>query len=184
MRHTFGICALGAAALLATGCDESTGPQLSVDKVAGVYQLCSLTFTPTNTALPSVDVRAAAIESDPTDGLPRPNLKLDTDRSFEFEYVAKGRVRPSRPSGTYSLRADGVTVNFGGSSAEVSSVLLLPSRLSLELVESPKALVASGTGATYSVARGDYARLAGVQEAGLAGQIPGSASARFATSCR
>ena len=161
---------------LLAACDDTTGAGgLQLDEVAGFYTVCALGFTPTG-AQPVVNVRAVAFELSRPNDLPR--LALDPSGTFELEYTPKGQFTDRELDGSFSISGDRVSLRFEGPAGDRED-LLLPERLHLDFQTSPLelSLVSSEE---YSVRRADYATLAGVPEAGLAEQIPGRLSARFA----
>lgn len=165
---------LAAAPLV--GCDDATAAdRLEPEDVAGFYTLCSMIFTPSGIP-PAVNVAAAAFELSRQGDLPR--LALDPTRTFEFEYTPKGQFTDRELTGTYNLSRETVELRFLGAAADAQD-LLLPDRLELEFQASPRELIVASS-QEYSVQRSDYTRLAEVAEAGLAEQIPGRLSARFA----
>jgi hypothetical protein len=170
-------------ALAATACgSDGTGPaRLTPEEVGGTYDVCSLVFQPQNALLPAIDVRARGIDTSPEARL-RPSLRLQTDqRDFSFEYTSPP---PSdaigQLGGSYQLGSSTVTLVFSGA-ANARSALLLPSRVDLDFQQTPrKQLTSQQSPSLFSAPRADYARLAGVDEAGLAAEIPGTLNARFA----
>ncbi len=163
---------------LFAACGDSTGP-VTAEDVGGVYQVCSLAFTPGGGTLPTVNVRAAVMDTTP--GSPNPaSLTLSTQvRDFELAYTPRNDVLVRRPSGTYEAGRNTVTLAFTDA-VQVASTLLLPPRFRLEVQTSPKAFHASPENQdVYRVARADYARLAGISQTNLPEQIEGNASARF-----
>ena len=169
--------------MMSVACDgDSTGTAgLIPEEVAGVYSICTLTFTPEGGVLPAVDIRDKAMETNPQGGISAPNLKLNptSDRMFELEYVPRGQIIAQRPSGTYGLGRGTVTLNFTGGGAAVSSILL-PNSILLDFQTGPNRLQTASGQSTYLVPRANYARLAGVSETNLPDQVRGSLNARFA----
>jgi hypothetical protein len=162
---------------LLTACGDSTGP-VSTEDVGGVYQVCSLVFTPGGGTLPAVNVRAVVMDTASTSPNP-PRLTLSTQvRDFELAYTPRNDVLVRRPGGSYEAGRNTVTLAFTDP-ALVASTLLLPARLRLEVQVSPKALQASDTQDVHRVARADYARLAGISQTNLPTEIEGSVSGRF-----
>lgn len=169
--------ALSVLLPLLAACGDSTGP-VTTAEVGGVYQVCSLVFTPAGNTLQPVDIRVAATDTSP--GITNPSrLTLSTQvREFELQYTPKNDVLPQRPRGTYETRANTVGLVFA-EPARVASALLLPARLGLDFQASPKALVVAQTQGSYRVPRADYARLAGVSQTNLPTEIEGSLAGRF-----
>jgi hypothetical protein len=164
-------------------CDDSTGPSgLSGDDVAGIYQICSLAFVPEGGVLPTVDIKAKAFETTNTD-VTQPRVTVDVlGSTFELKYTPKGQFSDRELHGTYSIRGNTVTLKFGAGSDVEPGTLLLPGTIPVDFQESPQELSTEGT-AAYSVPRTSYAQLAGASASGLAEQIPGRATARFAANC-
>jgi hypothetical protein len=164
-------------------CDDSTGPSgLTGDDVAGVYEVCSLAFVPDGGVLPTVDIKAKAFETANTNVL-QPRVTVDVlGSTFELKYTPKGQFSDRELDGTYSIRGSTVTLKFGPGSDVEPGTLLLPGSIPVEFQESPLELGTEGT-AVYNVPRNSYAQLAGVSASGLAEQIPGRATARFAANC-
>lgn len=186
MRSTISAALAAALLLPLSGCgDSSTEPlRLTRDEVGGVYQLCSLSFAPTGDLLPVVDVRAAATNSSNQGSVPPPALRLGlTSSEFQLEYAPKDDVIIRRLEGTYSLgtvSTGAVTLDFSAAAgARALSEMLLPDPLRLSYQAATASLVTSGSQASYTVARADYARLANRDETNLPAQIEGRVSARF-----
>ncbi|CAN5755778.1 hypothetical protein BH23GEM5_BH23GEM5_04310 [soil metagenome] len=155
---------------LLAACGDSTGP-ISAEEVGGVYQICSLAFTPGG-ALQPVDIRVAAMAASPP-----PLLTLSNQiREFELEYRLPGDQLAQRPRGSYETGAGSVTLVF--TEPARASALLLPARLRLDVQQAPQALTVS-TQQPYNVTRTDYARLAGISEVNLSPEITGTVSGRF-----
>ncbi len=161
---------------------NGAGPALlTPEEVAGTYEICSLVFTPENSLFPAVDVRAKGIDMRPQAPL-RAALRLrDNATTFDFRYTTPPPTDDIvQLGGTYQLGTNTVALVFT-STAAARATVLLPARLDLEFQATPrKELHTAQTPIPYSVPRADYARLAGVSEQGLAPEIPGTLSARFA----
>ena len=173
MRH---LLVLPLLALLAACGDDPVLP--TPEEVGGIYQVCSLAFTPGGGTLPAVNLRAAAIDT--TLGTANPALlTLSTQQGlFELQYTPKGDVLAQRPAGTYTTATGAVTLAFTDP-ARVASALLLPARVRLETRTGPKALVVPESATAYRVPRADYARLAGISQTNLPAEIEGTLSGRF-----
>lgn len=164
--------------LVLSACDDGTGPdRLTPEDVAGIYAVCTLSFVPENTALPTVDVRTAAFEL--SQDRPQPFLALDpnTARTFELQYVPRGQFSDREVRGSYELRREQVNLRFNTSGVNPAE-LLLPELVVLDFEPSPLRL-SVGESPLHSVPRSSYARLAGIGESGLAEQIRGRLAARF-----
>jgi hypothetical protein len=170
--------------MASVACDgDSTGPAgLSPEEVAGVYSICTLTFTPEGGFLPAVDIRDKAMETNPQGGIPAPTLTLNpiSDRQFELAYVPRGQLIAQRPSGTYGLGRGNVTLNFSSGGATSVGSILLPNSILLDFQTGPNRLQTAAGQSTYLVPRANYARLAGVSETNLPDQVRGALAARFA----
>jgi hypothetical protein len=177
-----------ALPLLLTAC--SGGPtdrekNLTSEQVAGVYEICSLRFAPSGGQLPAVDIRAAVMDTAPTPPLRQPILKVARGTLvFELEYVPRNDFLEQRLSGRYALGPETLTLTFPGSEeVQARSTLLLPTPLVMRADVAARTLTVGAEQPAYTVARADYARLAGVAETNLAPQIQGSVSGRLASSC-
>lgn len=165
---------LGIATLAACG-DATGSDRLEPDEIAGQYSVCTLTFRPEQSALPSVDIRGAAFELGRPQNLPF--LAVDIEpQTFELNYTPKGQFTDRELRGMYTIRGDRVTFDF--QSGVTPSGLLLPDPLLLDFQASPMTLATEAT-AFFDVPRADYARLAGISESGLAERIRGQLTARF-----
>lgn len=158
---------------------------LTSEQVAGVYEICSLSFAPSGGQLPAVDIRAAVMDTAPTPPLRQPILKVARGTLvFELEYVPKDDFVERRISGRYTLGPETVSLTFPGSEeVQARSTLLLPSPLVTRADVNARTLTVGAEQPAYTVARADYARLAGVPETNLAPQIQGSVTGRLAVSC-
>ena len=165
---------------LLTACGDGTGPELlGPEDTSGVYQICALNFTPTQTALPQANVLANAINSTPPAGALPPTLRLSTEApEYQIAYTLKNNfTRLSQ--GTTRFGANTVTLELAtGSAPIVVNELLLPNRLELNFQPTPKTLTVENTG-PFPVRRADYARIAGISEEGLQDTIQGTLTARF-----
>lgn len=167
------MCLMALVPALAA-CGDATGSSnLSPVDVAGLYEICTLTFTPDNPTQPPVDIRARAFET--TDSrIQLPHLALDVDRTSGLIFTRKDQFVRQEIRGTYDLSESGVILRLSKSADPAS--YLLPEMLRLDFQPSPLQLSTDGVG--YSAAREDYARLAGIPETGLAEKIPGHLVAR------
>ncbi|HEU0055459.1 MAG TPA: hypothetical protein VFQ39_19865 [Longimicrobium sp.] len=178
---------LPAAVLLAAlaACDGGSGfdsDPLTPQQVAAVYQVCSLKFTPTQTALPVADLLQGVVQRTPPAGKPLPTLTLSpSSAQYELVYTRKSDNFLQQLRGTVEYGDNSVFLNVGAASAIVPQELLLPpSHLDLVFSTAPKRLSAGVEVSQYSVRREDYARAAGITEEGLAQRIFGHLSAGFA----
>jgi hypothetical protein len=175
--------AVGALA----ACDGDNGftvDNLTPAEVAGVYSVCSLTFTPTQTALPAANLLQSVVQPAPPAGKPAPTLTLSpTTAQFELVYTRRGDNFLQQLRGTVEYGESSVFLYAGSSetgSAIAQELLLPPSHLDLRFATAPKRLSAGAEVSQYSVRRIDYARAAGITEEGLADRIFGHLSASFA----
>lgn len=161
---------LPALALAGCGHDGGTSPlALTPDQVAGVYEICSLTFIPQGGSPPALDIRGAVMD---TSGNVPPVLRIGrTTQSFELEYLKKGDVLRPRFEGSYTLSASNVMLSF--SDASVAQTLLLPATTALRFQNNPRRLLLEGYDA-YSIPKADYERLAGQSYPNLRNNILGA----------
>ena len=172
--------AASALALAACGGDGGTdGQVLTPSQVAGVYNVCELRFTPTQTALPAADIRAAVMNPAPPAPRPAPSVSLGTGeydlvytrRSDNFLQLVRGGV-------SYSVGRVGLRFYSGDEPTEAAAELLFPATMTLQYNAAGQRLT-SLPGAEYTVRRADYARAAGINETGLQQRIGGQLSATF-----
>lgn len=171
------------AALGAAGCgDSGTGvPTLTPAQVQGVYNVCSLKFAPTQTALPTADVLASVINTTPPPPKQAPSLTLSGQSgAYQIVYTRKSDNFLQQLNGVLGFASQTVSVELPSADAsDIVRELLLPARLVLTFTDSPRRLTA--VPAQYSVRRADYARAAGITEEGLQSTIAGSLTATFST---
>ncbi len=175
--------AVSVAALAA--CDSYDIPhedRLTPAEVAGVYNLCTLRFRPTQSALPAADVLQRVIDPAPPSGKLPPTLTLSpTAARFELAYTRRSDAF------TQIVRGD---VEFGESSVflylnsdapvEAQQEALLPTgHFDLVFAPEPRRLTAGDEVSAYWVRRSDYTRAAGISEEGLQDRIWGHVSATF-----
>lgn len=171
-----------ALPLLAAACDDGgSGPdRLSPDQVAGVYNLCELRFTPTNTILPAADLMQTVVDTTPPAGRPEATVSLAASGIYDLVYTREGDAFLRQMQGSLNYGSTTVTLNTPGESA-VAQELLLPRPLTLTLVEGPNRSLIAQTQFTYSVTREDYARARNASPSGLAPTIDGTASIALST---
>lgn len=163
-------------------CDDATGPsgdRLRPEDVSAIYAVCELTFDPTGTTLPTVNILEAAFELPP--GGMQPTIGLDPNpQTLELTYVPKGQVNDRELRGTYALRnGTRVEIRFNASGVDPKPLLIPENRgLDFEFEESPMRLLLAAS-SQYNVPRSDYVALSGADPAGLADQIPGVLVADF-----
>jgi hypothetical protein len=174
--------ALAAALPLIAACDGGggSGPdRLTPADVAGVYNLCSLKFTPTNTILPVADLTAAVIDTTPPAGRPEATISL-ANGTYDLVYTRGSDAFLRQLQGNVSYGTSSVTLSVPEAGA-VAEELLLPRPLTLSFIDGPQRSLSAQTQFTYQVERQDYARATGSSEAGLAATINGSLTALFSS---
>ncbi len=163
---------------LVAACGDSTGPQrLTLSEVGGVYQICSLVFTPEGGLPPAVDLVAQSMEP----SRPR-ELRLGrTTPEFQLEYTLKGDVLRRDLRGSYETGTRTVTLTFTSSAAETGA-LLLPSSTG------PNRLVLGFEGGSlqvstpaYEVRKVDYERLTGQSYPAVKERFNGTLTGRFSS---
>jgi hypothetical protein len=174
-----------AAVVVLAACSSDLGldsGRLKPADVQGVYRVCTLRFTPVQTAIPAADLLGTVIARSPQGGL-EPSVTLSgAAPQFEMVYT-------HAPSG--ALRQVRGEVEFGGGSVFLyitsqsptivqQEALLPPSHLDLVYHASPRRLTAGDEVSAYYVRRSDYARAAGISEEGLQDRILGHVTATFA----
>ena len=168
---------LAAAAVLLAACDGGgTGPdRLQPSAVAGVYELCTLRFTPTNTVLPPADLLATVVATDPPAGRPRASLSLAENRTYDLVYTRRDDAFLPQRRGSVTYRSGGVELSLPATGA-VQTELLLPAPLVLDFAAAPGRRLSYETPGFYGVTRESYTRAAGVSGEGLQPTINGRLS--------
>ncbi|HEX8906830.1 MAG TPA: hypothetical protein VF771_18410 [Longimicrobiaceae bacterium] len=172
---------LCAAALLAACGDGGTNAsRLSPQQVQGVYNVCTLRFQPTQSALPAANLLATIVNTTPPAPKQPPSLTLSGDAAqYQLLYTRKSDNFLQELRGSVSFGSTNVFANVPDESdSEVRRELLLPGQLILNFTDQPRRLAATGD-IPYSVRRSDYARAAGISEEGLQERINGSLSGTF-----
>ncbi|HEU0015174.1 MAG TPA: hypothetical protein VFQ45_15900 [Longimicrobium sp.] len=173
---------LAAAALLAA-CDGNggfAGERLTPADVAGVYQVCTLIFTPSQGALPAANLLQRVIETNPPAGRPGPSVALSPEvPRFDLAYTRRGDNFIRQLAGEVEFGQNSVFLRMysGGAPAGVPAELLLPPHLDLVYSASPRRLTAGAEVSGYYVNRADYARAAGITEEDLQARIFGHVTA-------
>lgn len=178
MRRTFVI--LPALALLAA-CDGGNGTgsdPLTPQQVAGVYNLCTLRFQPSNAALPAADLLRTVVDTTPPAGRPEATIALAENGTYDLAYTAQQSAFLQQIRGSIGYREDHITLSFPQSN-ENAAALLLPRSLLLNFSASPRQLSGDASGSPYPVARFDYASAAGISEEGLQNTINGTLAVTF-----
>lgn len=151
--------------------------------VAGVYRLCSLTFTPTQTALPAANLVGSVIDPAPGPGKAEPSLTLSgVAPQFELLYTHAGDGALRQVRGDVEYGDNSVFLYLTSQTPTIiqQEALLPPNHLDLVYHASPRRLTAGSEVSAYSVRRSDYTRAAGISEEGLQDRITGHVAAVFA----
>ncbi|HEX6925727.1 MAG TPA: hypothetical protein VF167_09855 [Longimicrobiaceae bacterium] len=141
--------------------DDGTGPGLGLtpEDVAGVYEICTLTFDPAGTIVPPIDILQTF---EFPGGVRNPQLGLDpnSQQTFELTFIPKGQVTDRELRGTYRIRgATTVELRFNASGVDPKTLLIPENRqLSFEFQASPLRLWTEGS-AEYTVTREAYVAL-------------------------
>ena len=176
--------ALAAAALLfpAAACDGGGGGT-SVDRltprdVAGVYQVCTLRFTPSQGALPVANLLERVIDATPPAGKLPPTVTLSGSvPQYQLVYTRTSDAFSQEQRGSVTFGERTVNLSLGSETgSEIVREALLPSTLSLTFNAGAGTLTTTST-SVYSVRRADYARAAGITQEGLQERINGKLSA-------
>ncbi|HEU4559881.1 MAG TPA: hypothetical protein VFS20_18680 [Longimicrobium sp.] len=173
-----------AALALAACADGGTmARRLTPAQVAGVYRVCTLRFTPVQTALPPANLLGSVIDPAPGSGRVEPSLTLSgVAPQFELEYTHAGSGALRQVRGDVEYGEESVFLYLTSQSPTiVQQEALLPSaHLDLVYHPSPRRLTAGAEVSAYSVRRSDYTRAAGISEEGLQDRITGHLTAVFA----
>lgn len=169
--------AAAALPLLAAACDDGgSGPdRLNPGDVAGVYNLCELRFTPSNTILPTADLLETVVDTTPPALRPEATVAVAANGVYDFVYTRQSDAFLRQMQGSVDYGTTTVTFNIPGTST-VAEELLLPRPLTFTLVEGPDRQLVGQTQFTYGVTREDYARARNASPSGLAPTIDGHAS--------
>lgn len=172
-----------ASVVVLAACGDGGGPgpdRLSKEEVGGVYQICSLVFTPEGGSPPPLDVRAATMELSAAGAVQTLTLGR-TVQDFALEYTRRGDVLTRRFDGSYTTGTDRVFLNFDTGSA-VADALLLPDPLTVRFVDGAagRRLEIDVPAGTHSVRRADFERLAGQSFPNARDNIVGTLTGRFA----
>lgn len=169
------------ALLAACEGDGGSGPdRLTAGEVAGVYNLCGLSFHPTNAALPRADVLVRVVDTSPPAGRPAPTVALAENGTYDLVYTAQATSFLEQIRGSVTYRDDAIVLNIP-SGNDKAAALLLPARtLLLSWNAGSRRLSGDAAGAPFTVARANYAAAAGISEDGLQSVINGSLSVSLA----
>jgi hypothetical protein len=180
LARTLALCA--AAVLPACGDGGTNEQRLTPGDVGGVYSVCSLRFTPSQTAFPVADLLATVVNPTPPAPKQPPSLTLSGQAyGYQLIYTRRSDNFLQQLNGGVSLHQSQVSIDLPDEGdSEVVRELLLPPVLALAFVDNPRRLTTAG-GLTYTVRRSDYARAAGISEEGLQDRISGQLNATFTT---
>lgn len=170
-----------AAVLPLAACDDGgSGPdRLTADEVAGVYNLCTLRFVPTNNILPVADLMTAVVDTTPPAGRPEATVSL-ANGVYDLVYTRTNDAFLRQLQGSVNYGTTSVTLNTPAES-DVTSELLLARPLTLTFVAGTNRSLGAQTAFTYTVERDDYARAIGSNGQGLAQTIAGSMTISLST---
>jgi len=174
-----------AASLALAACDGGNSFQTDVltpAQVDGLYEICDLRFVPNNSFFPAADVRQGVMNLNPPATRPRPSVSI-SNYTFDLTYTRKSDnfLQQLRSSATLGRTEVALRIYSSETPTAIAAELLLPQTLTLTFQQSPRRLVANGSGFLYGVRRADYARAAGVSEEGLDAQINGRIFATLAS---
>ena len=157
--------------------------RLTPAQVAGVYRVCTLRFTPVQTALPAADLMGSVVDTAPGPGKVEPSLTLSgVAPQFELVYThaATGALRQVRGDVEYGEGSVFLYLLSQSPTIVQQEALLPPAHLDLVFHASPRRLTAGAEVSAYGVRRSDYARAAGITEEGLQDRVNGHLTAAFA----
>lgn len=170
---------LPALALLAA-CDGDGGSgsdRLRPEEVAGVYNLCTLRFQPSNAALPAADLLGTVVDTTPPAGRPQATIALAANGTYDMVYTAQQTAFIEQVRGSIGYRENAVTLSIP--TQQQATALLLPRPVLLTFNAGQGRLSGDASGAPHGVARYDYARAAGISEEGLQNTINGITTVVF-----
>jgi len=175
-----------ALILVLAGCGRSStgvSDELLTSDVGGIYQICSLTFNPSGTIIPLVDIRESVMETGDAAVTPAQLVIGQLTREFELEYTRKGDVLRDRAEGLYAIRGHTLELDLEGTpAATVRGRLALPTRLALDFQAAPRRLtISEELHSDHAVSRADYERLRGESDPNLPDTIRGSLRGEFST---
>ena len=178
------VAAMACAAVLAgCGTDYGTGEaRLAPADVQGVYFVCTLRFTPVQTALPAVDLLARVIDPAPAPPAQGASLTLSgAAPEFELVYSHRGDGALRQVRGDVEFGAGSVFLYLTSQSPTIiqQEALLPPNHLDLVFNASSRTLTAGDEVSGYYVRRSDYTSAAGISDEGLQDRILGHVTASF-----
>ena len=178
MRTAMVACAV---ALAACSGDTSFATLLRPGDVQGVYRICSLRFTPVQTALPPVDLLATVIDASPAPPAQGASLTLSgVAAEFELVYTHRnGVLRQVRGDVEYGTGSVFLYLTSQSPTIIQQEALLPQGHLDLVFSAAPRRLSAGTEVSSYTVRRLDYTRAAGISEEGLQDRIQGHVTASF-----
>lgn len=170
-----------ALPLAAAACDDGgSGPdRLTAAEVSGVYNLCSLRFTPSNSILPVADLMTAVVDTTPPAGRPEATVSL-ANGVYDLVYTRASDSFLRQLQGSVSYGSTSVTLNTPAESA-IAAELLLQRPLSLTFQGGASRTLTAQSAFAYAVDRADYARAIGSNGEGLAQSISGTMSITLST---
>ena len=174
-----------AALAVAAACDGDGGtnprPRLTPADIQGVYKVCSLRFTPIQTALPPANLLQFVVHPSPPAPKQAPSLTLSGQTpTYQLLYTRRSDNFTQDLRGNVALGVDEIILSIPDeASNEVRRELLLPGQMLLHFSRTPRQLTSVGE-VGYNVRRADYARAAGITEEGLQERINGSLTGVFA----
>jgi len=163
-------------ATAACGSDGTGGTRLTPVEVAGVYRVCTLRFVPDNSAFPAANLLERVVHVTPPAGKPEPTVTLSPDGAFQLSYTRRSDAFTRELVGAIEYRSDGVALRFYNDADNPNAIaaeLLLPQQTTLTYQQTGQRRFTTNSARSYSVTRREYARAAGVEEAGFAATIPG-----------
>lgn len=164
--------------LAACGGDGGTrSDPLTPQEVQGVYEMCTLRFQPSNTALPAANLLASVIDTTPPANRPMPSIALATNGTYDLAYTDQQTQFLEQVRGSISYREDQISLSLP--STANAAALLFPRTLLLNYDAAGKRLTGDAAGFAYPVARADYAAAAGISQEGLQSSINGTLQVTF-----
>jgi hypothetical protein len=162
----------------AAACDGggTGGNRLTPVEVAGVYRVCALRFVPDNSAFPVANLLERVVHVTPPAGKPEPTVTLSPDGAFQLSYTRRSDSFTREIVGAIDYGSDAVTLRFYNDADNPNAIaaeLLLPQQSAFTYQTAASRRLNTNSARSYSVTRRDYARAAGVEEAGFAATIPG-----------
>ena len=174
-----------AMGVVLAGCSSDYGTNqklLTPGEVQGVYRICSLRFTPVQTALPAVDLLARVIDASPAPPAQGASVTLSgAAPEFEIVYTHRGDALLRQARGDVEFGSGSVFLYLTSQTPTIiqQEALLPPGHLDLVFHASPRRLTAGDEVSAYFVRRSDYTHAAGISEEGLSDRIQGHVTAMF-----